>query len=52
MENRLHKQEIEFKPYQSVMLKINPGGNIENVDITFNPKDPVVRPKEKQRMYF
>jgi hypothetical protein len=46
------KQEIEFKPYQSVVLKINPGGNIENVDITFNPKDPVVRPKEKQRMHF
>jgi len=45
-------QEFEFKPYQSIMLKISPKGKIEMMDISFVPKDPIVRPKEKQRMNF
>ncbi|MFN8280431.1 MAG: glycosyl hydrolase [Saprospiraceae bacterium] len=43
---------VEFQPYQSVMLKISPKGNVEFVDIHFRPKDPVIRPKEPQKMYF
>ena len=46
------QQNFEFKPYQSLMLKISPNGAIENMDITFVPKDPIIRPKEKQRMNF
>jgi len=34
------------------MLKISPKGKIEMVDISFVPKTPIVRPKEKQRMNF
>ena len=45
-------QEFEFKPYQSLMLKISPAGKIEMVDISFVPKTPIVRAKEKQRMNF
>ncbi len=46
------QQKIEFKPYQSLMLKITPDGEVEFIDITFTPKDPIIRPKEKQRMNF
>ena len=46
------KQKFEFKPYQSLMLKITPGGKLEFMDISFVPLDPVVRPKEVQKMYF
>lgn len=46
------EQKLEFKPYQSLMLKISPRGKIEFIDITFTPKDPLVRPREEQRMYF
>jgi hypothetical protein len=46
------KQAIEFKPYQSVMLKISPDGTIAFIDIAFVPKKPVVRPREEQKMYF
>lgn len=46
------QQNIEFKPYQSVMLKITPDGKLEFIDISFIPKTPEVRPREKQRMYF
>jgi hypothetical protein len=45
-------QKFEFKPYQSLMLKISPDGNVEMIDIGFIPKDPIVRPKEQQRTYF
>ncbi len=44
--------EFEFRPYQSVMLKISPGGSWEELDIEFVSKEPIVRPKEEQRMYF
>ncbi len=46
------KQNFEFKPYQSLMLKISPSGKFEYMDITFIPKDPIIRPREKQRTYF
>ena len=45
-------KEITFKPYQSVLLKVLPDGNVESLDITFIPKDPVIRPREEQKMYF
>lgn len=45
-------QTFEFKPYQSLMLKIFPDGELSYLDINFVPKDPVVRPREKQRMNF
>jgi hypothetical protein len=48
----LIRQQFEFKPYQSLMLKIGPGGNMEFLDITFVPNEPVVRPREKQKTYF
>lgn len=46
------KRMFEFKPYQSLMLRISPSGNIDFIDITFTPKDPEIRPREDQRMYF
>jgi hypothetical protein len=46
------EQKIEFKPYQSVMVKISPKGKVDYPDITFVPKTPVVRPKEAQKMNF
>lgn len=46
------QQEFEFKPYQSLMLKISPRGKLEFMDINFIPKDPLVRPREPQRTYF
>jgi len=49
---KLIKQKFEFKPYQSLLLKISPAGKLEQMDITFVPKDPVVRPKELQKMNF
>lgn len=49
---KAYNMEIEFKPYQSILLKIPPQGKPEFVDIEFTPKDPIVRPKEKQRMHF
>jgi hypothetical protein len=52
IDGRAVSESIEFRPYQSVMLEIGPGGNVEYIDITFIPNDPQVRPKEKQRMYF
>ena len=46
------KKNIEFRPYQSLMLKITAKGEVEFIDINFIPKQPVVRPREEQRMYF
>ncbi|MEP7197350.1 MAG: glycosyl hydrolase [Saprospiraceae bacterium] len=46
------KIKVEFKPYQSVVLKISPKGKIDFVDISFFPKTPIVRPREIQKMYF
>ena len=46
------RQSFEFKPYQSLMLKIAANGEVEFIDITFIPQDPIIRPREKQKMYF
>ena len=46
------QEAVEFKPYQSVLLKISPQGELEYLDITFVPKDPEIRPREEQKMYF
>ncbi|MCB9262532.1 MAG: hypothetical protein H6607_09175 [Flavobacteriales bacterium] len=45
-------QVFEFKPYQSLMIKIDPKGNWTFEDITFVPKDPIIRPRVKQKSYF
>ena len=41
-----------FRPYQSLLLKVDPEGTLEELDINYVPNDPVVRPREKQKMYF
>lgn len=46
------RQRFEFKPYQSIMLKISPKGRMEFLDIGFMPSEPVVRPREEQKRYF
>jgi hypothetical protein len=46
------RQVFEFKPYQSLMLKISPDAKLEFVDITFVPDEPLVKPREKQKMNF
>jgi len=46
------KNKFEFKPYQSLMLKILPNGELDYEDISFTPKDPIIRPREQQRMHF
>lgn len=45
-------EKFEFEPYQSLMLKISAKGVIQMLDIAFEPKDPVIRPREKQKMNF
>ncbi len=45
-------EKFEFKPYQSILLKISPQGKMELMDIGFVPKDPEVRARETQRSYF
>ena len=49
---KIIRQKFEFKPYQSLMLKISADGEMEFVDINFIPKHPIVRPREQQKMYF
>ena len=46
------KKNIEFNPYQSVLLKFSSKGEIEEVDIQFVPEDPIVRERMPQRMHF
>ena len=43
---------LEFEPYQSLILELKPNGNFKLRDIKYVPKDPVVKPAEKQKMYF
>ena len=49
---QIYDKAIELKPYQSVVLKFSPDGSMEQIDISFMPKDPIIRPKEKQKMNF
>ena len=44
--------DFVFKPFQSIVVKISPKGKMSLIDISFTPQDPVVRPKEEQRMHF
>ena len=46
------KKNIEFNPYQSVLLKFSSKGEIEELDIQFVPEDPIVRERMPQRMHF
>ncbi len=45
-------KKIEFKPYQSVALRISTNGDIEFIDINYIPEDPIVREAEPQKTYF
>ncbi len=49
---KLQDVKLQFDPYQSILLKISPTGVITQEDIRYYPKPPVVKPKEKQKMYF
>jgi hypothetical protein len=40
---------LEFKPYESLLLKISARGEISPVDISFTPKTPVVKVREKRK---
>jgi len=44
--------KLEFKPYQSVMIHVSPQGKVKFIDITYVPKEPIVRPREVQKTYF
>ena len=43
---------LAFKPYQSLLYRIDRAGKVEVVDIEFVPKDPVIKETSKERMYF
>ena len=49
---RTSELTLKFEPYQSLLIKITSGGEIEYVDIEFTPKDPVVKPRTEEKMYF
>lgn len=46
------QRTFEFKPYQSLILRITSDGNLHLEDVNFVPKDPVVRPRERQKSYY
>ena len=50
--DKIITKNIEFKPYQSVLLKISKAGEVEEMDISFVPKTPIIRPKKNQKMNF
>jgi len=51
--NKIAKSiRINFEPYQSKLLKINTNGRIEHIDINYTPRDPQIKKREEQRMYF
>ncbi|MBL4578506.1 MAG: hypothetical protein JKX74_08540 [Flavobacteriales bacterium] len=43
---------LEFQPYQSLLAVIADNGAPKFYDISFTPKDPVVKPKTVEKMYF
>jgi hypothetical protein len=43
---------LAFPPYQSLLFRIDQNGKVAQLDIEFVPKDPVIKPKSKERMYF
>lgn len=40
---------LEFKPYQSLLLKLDAKGEVKPMDISFVPKTPVVKVREKRK---
>ena len=44
--------KLRFKPYQSLLLKIDEEGVVEYKNIYFLPNEPVIKPSEKVPMYF
>ena len=46
------QEKVKFEPYQSVMIKISPEGKLSYEDISFVPKDPKIKPRVPQKMYF
>lgn len=49
---KMLRKKLVFQPYQSLLLKIAPDGEMEFEDISFVPNDPVVRPREQQKLFF
>lgn len=49
---KIQEIRIDFRPYQSVMLKIDKRGKVEQIDIGYTPNEPLILPREKQRMSF
>ncbi len=47
-----YTKSLEFKPYQSIVLKINPEGVISQENIEYYPSVPVIRPREFQKTFF
>ena len=39
--------DLQFNPYQSLLLKLDNQNKISFIDITFNPKIPVYKPRIK-----
>lgn len=43
---------LSFLPYQSLLFHIDSTGKVTPLDIEFVPKDPVVKAKSEERLYF
>lgn len=52
LNGRSHDITVNFEPYQSKVLKILKSGELKYIDISFNPKVPIVYPRTRQKMYF
>lgn len=52
IDGRQIRRRCIFRPYQSLLLKVDPKGRVRPVNIKFTPKDPEVWPREPQRTYF
>lgn len=48
---RTIRHTLRFLPYQSLLLRIDPKGQVTELDIAFSPKSPVIKtdPKERDR---
>jgi hypothetical protein len=44
--------DLRFAPYQSLLVRVNNAGKVAFEDIRYVPRDPVIRPREPQKMYF
>ena len=52
VQGKIIRHKFEFKPYQSLLVKVTPEGEMSFVDISFVPNDPVIRVREQQKTYF